>query len=525
MAEKKKRRTVFSFLRKALKFVLSRMVLVGLLLVAELCFLFVVLLRCGEYLPIVYSFSAVLGVLCVCRVIRTDENPGYKITWIIFVLLTQPFGTVVYVVFSGNKLSKRTKREMSRITSLTAHAADKKDDVLREIAADSENAGRQSRYIADMAFCPPYKNTEAVYLPTGEAYFAEMCGILRTAEKYIFLEYFIIAQGEMWDTIYAILREKAAAGVDVRVIYDDFGSIMRMPYWTPKQLHADGIACAVFHPFVPVLDARQNNRDHRKICVVDGKYALTGGINIGDEYYNRISRFGYWKDNGVSLSGEAAWSFTVMFLTIWDYLTGSKPAEDYNDYRPDPSVWQGFSGDGYVQPYTDNPLDDETLAENIYLHILYHATRYVWITTPYLIIDEQMKQALCTAAKSGVDVRILTPGIPDKKTVNETTKAYYAYLLKNGVKVYEYTPGFLHAKTFLCDDLYGTVGSVNLDFRSLYLHFECGVWLYKTPCLADMKADFVRMFADSREITLADCKVGLLRDLFRSVLEIMSPLM
>lgn len=525
MVEKKKRRTIFSFLRRILKFLLSRMVIVGLLLIAELCFLFFVLLRCGEYLPIVYSFSAVLGVLCVCRIIRTDENPGYKITWIIFVLLTQPFGTVVYVVFSSNKLSRRTKREMSRITALTSHAADKCDDVLREIAAESENAGRQSRYIADMACCPPYKNTESLYLPTGEVYFERMCEILRMAEKYIFIEYFIIAQGEMWDSIYEILREKAAHGVDVRVIYDDVGSIMRLPYWTPRQLYADGIQCTVFHPFIPVLDARQNNRDHRKICVVDGKYALTGGINIGDEYCNRISRFGYWKDNGVLLRGEAAWSFTVMFLTIWDYLIGGTHAENYDEYRPDPSVWQTFSGAGYVQPYTDNPLDDEALAENIYLHILYHATRYVWITTPYLIIDEQMKQALCTAAKSGVDVRIITPGIPDKKTVNETTKAYYAYLLKNGVKVYEYTPGFLHAKTFLCDDLYGTVGSVNLDFRSLYLHFECGVWLYKTPCLADMKTDFVRMFADSREITAKDCKVGLLRDLFRSVLEIMSPLM
>ena len=525
MADKKKRRTVFSFLRKILKFLLSRMVIVGLLLVAELCFLFLVMLRFGEYLPVVYSFSAVLGVLCVCRIIRNDENPGYKITWIIFVLLTQPFGTVVYMVFSGNKLSKRTKHEMSRITSLTSHSADKRDDVLREIAAASENAGRQSRYIADMACCPPYKNTESIYLPTGEVYFEEMCKILRLAEKYIFIEYFIIAQGEMWDSVYGILREKAACGVDVRVIYDDVGSIMRLPYWTPKQMHADGIQCAVFHPFIPVLDARQNNRDHRKICVVDGKYALTGGINIGDEYCNRISRFGYWKDNGVLLRGEAAWSFTVMFLTIWDYLIGGTHVENYDEYRPDPSVWQTFTGTGYVQPYTDNPLDDEALAENIYLHILYHATRYVWITTPYLIIDEQMKQALCTAAKSGVDVRIITPGIPDKKTVNETTKAYYAYLLKNGVKVYEYTPGFLHAKTFLCDDLYGTVGSVNLDFRSLYLHFECGVWLYKTACLADMKTDFARMFADSREITEKDCKVGLLRDLFRAVLEIMSPLM
>lgn len=332
------------------------MVIVGLLLIAELCFLFFVLLRCGEYLPIVYSFSAVLGVLCVCRIIRTDENPGYKITWIIFVLLTQPFGTVVYVVFSSNKLSRRTKREMSRITALTSHAADKCDDVLREIAAESENAGRQSRYIADMACCPPYKNTESLYLPTGEVYFERMCEILRMAEKYIFIEYFIIAQGEMWDSIYEILREKAAHGVDVRVIYDDVGSIMRLPYWMPKQMHADGIQCAVFHPFIPVLDARQNNRDHRKICVVDGKYALTGGINIGDEYCNRISRFGYWKDNGVLLRGEAAWSFTVMFLTIWDYLIGGTHAENYDEYRPDPSVWQTFSGAGYVQPYTDNPL-------------------------------------------------------------------------------------------------------------------------------------------------------------------------
>ena len=291
------------------------------------------------------------------------------------------------------------------------------------------------------------------------------------------------------------------------------------------KLEKEGIRCRVFHRFVPVLNARQNNRDHRKICVIDGKTAFTGGINLADEYINRVERFGYWKDNAVMVRGKAAWSFTVMFLTMWDYLCGTAPEKrgDYSVYAPNLEQGQSRKTSGIVQPYTDSPLDDEAVGENIYLGILAAAQEYVWITTPYLIIDERMEQALCTAVRSGIDVRIITPGIPDKKVISETTKSFYPNLLAHGVKIYEYTPGFIHAKTFLCDDRFATVGSVNLDYRSLYLHFECGVWMSGTACIADIKADFEEMFRVSR--VAEEEKNSLVRRLFRAVLELLAPLL
>jgi cardiolipin synthase len=346
---------------------------------------------------------------------------------------------------------------------------------------------------------------------------------LETAKKYIFLEYFIIEDGEMWGRIHAVLKRKVAEGVDVRVIYDDIGCILTVDRNFAARLEAEGIKCRVFHRFVPVLSSRQNNRDHRKICVVDGICAFTGGINIADEYINKVERFGYWKDNAVMLEGEAVWSFTVMFLGMWDYLIGKKKVGDYLEYKPDYAVCAHEADLGYVQPYTDSPLDDEALGENIYLGMIEAAQNYVWITTPYLIIDEQMTEALCRAVKSGVDVRIVTPGIPDKKLVNETTKSYYPILIENGVKIYEYKPGFIHAKTFLCDDRLATVGSVNLDYRSLYLHFECGVWLYNAECIADIKKDFFEIFDVSEQIRKS--KNSLFRQLFRGVLELIAPLL
>lgn len=329
----------------------------------------------------------------------------------------------------------------------------------------------------------------------------------------------------MWDKIHEILKRKAESGIDVRVIYDDIGCIMTLKRDFAKELEKEGIKCRVFHKFTPVLSARQNNRDHRKICVVDGITAFTGGINIADEYINEIVRFGYWKDNAVMVQGEAAWSFTVMFLTMWDYLCRTSITErgNYAKFKPSDVDCAKFKGTGIVQPYTDSPLDNEPVGENIYLGMLSAAHDYVWITTPYLIIDEQMEQALCRAVKSGVDVRIVTPGIPDKKIVNETTKSFYPNLIANGVKIYEYSLGFIHAKTFLCDDKYATVGSVNLDYRSLYLHFECGLWMSDTECILDIKDDFEKIFEVSRLAQVQ--KSSSIRRLFRGVLELLAPLL
>ncbi len=514
--------------KKILKFMFSRVVIVGVMILLQFLLLLAMILQFAEYSYIFYVGGFILSFVVLCQIISNyDIHEGYKTAWGIVVLLMPFFGAAIYFIFSGNKLSKREKERMSSITSMTGSSVENREEVLALLRDTDIRAERQAEYIRNVSLCPPYVNTETVYFPTGEVLFEPLLAELEKAEKYIFLEYFIIAKGLMWDRIHEILRRKAAQGVDVRIIYDDMGCIMTLSNKFPKELEAEGIKCRVFHKFVPVLNARQNNRDHRKICVIDGVTAFTGGINIADEYINTYPKHGYWKDNAIMLRGEAVWSFTIMFLTMWDYLSAAPDDQRgrFSHFHPTEEEYSRYGGEGFVQPYTDNPLDNVPVGKNVYMNFLYHARDYVWIMTPYLIIDEQITQALTSAAHSGIDVRIIVPGIPDKKLVYETTKSYYPVLLQNGVRIFEYEPGFVHAKTFVCDDEFAAVGSINLDYRSLYLHFECGTWLYKTPCIKDIKEDFRKVFPKCREVTLENCKVSFFRGLFRSVLDILSPLL
>jgi cardiolipin synthase len=328
----------------------------------------------------------------------------------------------------------------------------------------------------------------------------------------------------MWNTILDILVKKVKQGVDVRVIFDDMGCIMVLPYRYDKKLEAMGIKCCVFNTFIPILSSKLNNRDHRKIVVIDGNCGFTGGINLADEYINAYEKHGHWKDTAIMIKGPAVWSLTVMFLTMWDYLRGTD--EDYVKYRPSGNLKEELADNGYVQPFTDNPFDDEQISETVYLNLINKAKRYVYINTPYLIIDNEMMGALTSAAKSGVDVRIVTPHIPDKWYVHVVTRANYDVLVESGVKIYEYTPGFMHAKSFVADDEYGVIGTINLDYRSLYLHFECGIWLYKTNSIAQMKEDYMKTLQVSKEITLEECyDVSLYCKLLRGILRIFAPLM
>ncbi len=511
--------------RKLKKLAFNRVVIVGFFIALQFFIIFSAIVQFSKYFVLYYTVFTILAVVFVLRIINTNQNMAYKLAWIVVVLLFPAFGVAVYVIFCGNRLSERMREKMSSITAITKSAADQNEEIAAKLAAEDPSAAKQAEYITNTSSCPPYCDTETTYFASGEEMFEPMLRELEAAEKYIFIEYFIIGKGEMWDKIHDILLRKVAQGVDVRVIYDDMGCIMTLDKKFAAELESEGIKCRVFHKFVPILSARLNNRDHRKICVVDGVCAFTGGVNLADEYINTIVRFGYWKDNAVMLKGGAAWSFTIMFLTMWDYLckTPRGDSDNYAAFKPSPEEYRKYSGGGFVQPYADNPLDYEPVGENVYLGILAMAHDYIWITTPYLIIDEQMEQALCRAAKSGVDVRIITPGVPDKKMVNETTKSFYPNLIENGVKIYEFSPGFLHAKTFLCDDKYATVGSVNLDYRSLYLHFECGVWMYNADCIAAIKEDFELTFRRSTPVVGEKC--SLVRTLFRGILELLAPLL
>ena len=509
-------------MKKILRFITQRVVITALLIVLQALLLFGFIWKLDNYFVYFYAGSVLLSLLITLGIINSKSNPAYKIAWLIPILLFPVFGGLIYLLFGSDRTGRYLRKKLQGIGT-------EMDNVIGEAHRRSgaeqlpPDAANQSRYISHCAYCPPYQNTTTEYLPLGEVKFERMVEELKKAKHYIFLEYFIIQEGKMWNTILDILRQKAAEGVDVRVIYDDMGCIMILPTGYDQTLEQMGIKCRIFNPFVPILSSRFNTRDHRKICVIDGNVGFTGGINLADEYINAYEKHGHWKDTSILLKGEAVFNLTVMFLSMWDYLDGTTGKTDYSRYYP--TVWDE-NAKGYVQPFADNPLDDEAVGETVYLNLINKAKRYVYITTPYLILSSEMLTALTNAAKCGVDVRIITPHIPDKWYVHAVSRSHYQPLIEAGVKIYEYTPGFIHAKTFVVDDDYAVVGTINLDYRSLYLHFECAVWMYQTPSVAQVRDDFFKTQQISQEITLEECRsLSFPRRLGRSVLRVFAPLM
>ena len=509
-------------MKKILRFITQRVVITALLIVLQALLLFGFIWKLDNYFVYFYASSVLLSLLITLGIINSKSNPAYKIAWLIPILLFPVFGGLIYLLFGSDRTGRYLRKKLQGIGT-------EMDNVIGEAHRRSgaeqlpPDAANQSRYISHCAYCPPYQNTTTEYLPLGEVKFERMVEELKKAKHYIFLEYFIIQEGKMWNTILDILRQKAAEGVDVRVIYDDMGCIMILPTGYDRTLEQMGIKCRIFNPFVPILSSRFNTRDHRKICVIDGNVGFTGGINLADEYINAYEKHGHWKDTSILLKGEAVFNLTVMFLSMWDYLDGTTGKTDYSRYYP--TVWDE-NAKGYVQPFADNPLDDEAVGETVYLNLINKAKRYVYITTPYLILSSEMFTALTSAAKCGVDVRIITPHVPDKWYVHAVSRSHYQPLIEAGVKIYEYIPGFIHAKTFVVDDDYAVVGTINLDYRSLYLHFECAVWMYQTPSVAQVRDDFFKTQQISQEITLEECRsLSFPRRLGRSVLRVFAPLM
>lgn len=511
-------------LKKTLRILLGRIGFCGILIALQAIILIVVILQFQQYFVYFYALCIILSILVVMVILNNRLNPAYKIAWIIPIMLFPIFGGLFYLLFGSDQTRQKFLNEMLPILKKMNHNLTQDSQVIQKIESMDKRAANQSRYITDYAFCPIYKNTSSEYLNLGERKFERLIEELKKAKHYIFLEYFIIEEGIMWNTILDILKEKAAQGVDVRVIYDDFGCLFLLPTGYDKKLEAMGIKCCVFNPFIPILTLRMNNRDHRKICVIDGHTAFTGGINLADEYINAIDKHGHWKDTALIIKGDAVWSFTVMFLTMWDYLR--KTNEDYEAFRPHVHHSEPFEGDGFVQPYTDCPLDNESVGENVYLNLINTAKEYVYINTPYLILDHEMITALSQAAKRGVDVRILTPHHGDKWYVHGVTRANYGVLIDDGVKIYEYTPGFVHAKTFVVDDEYAVVGTINLDYRSLYLHYECASWLYKTKSVFEVRDDYIETLKTSQIITHADFNlIPWYKKILFAFLRIFAPLM
>lgn len=464
----------------------------------------------------------ILSVLSALWIVGSRSNPGYKMGWLIIVLALMPLGSVAYLLLGGNHLSafnQRRLRTMERKIRKNLGAECGRSASLGELLG--EDAACMARYLEQTTHCPVYGNTHTKYYPLGDDCYDDILEALHGARRYIFIEYFIIEEGKLWNSVLDILREKAKDGVEVRVIYDDIGSISTLPGDYPATLEKLGVHCRVFNRFVPVVSLRQNNRDHRKYMIIDGRVAFTGGINMADEYINVKPRFGHWKDSAIRLEGDAVWSMTVSFLAMWDFTHSEE--EPFTPFRPAPA---GGGAPGYVQPYHDCPWDNEPVGQTVYLHLINRAKRYVYITTPYLVIDYSLTMALTTAAKSGVDVRIITPHIPDKKTVFEMTRSHYEELLEAGVQVFEYEPGFIHSKNFVVDDRFATVGTVNLDYRSMFLHFENGVLLYETPSVRAIREDFLDTQTKSLMVTLEDCRsISLPHRTLRDLLRLFAPLL
>ncbi len=485
-------------LKKIFRFLSSRLVLVALLLIVQI---YIVVELFGGLPQYVDAILTVLGLIIVIDLVNSSKNQSISIAWIIIILLLPGFGALLYLLFANKQIPKglRGLNEQKIINPKQVIPQDK--DLMLEIKSQSSTMHKQVDYILKNGSFPVYDDTCVEYYAVGEDKLASMLVELEKAEKYIFLEYFIIREGLMWNSMLNVLIKKVREGVDVRIMYDDFGTIQNLPEDYKQTLESYGIKVHIFNRLRPIMMVQMNNRDHRKILSIDGKVGYLGGINLGDEYVNKLERFGHWKDSAIKLEGAAVWSLTVMFLQFWNVLNNIDESDDeLEKYNPNYRV----KSKGYVQPYSDSPSDGEPLGENIHLNFMINAKKYLYIMTPYLIPSYEMKRMLNLNSKSGVDVRIIVPHTPDKWYVHMVTRSNYKEFIESGIRIFEYKPGFIHSKNLLADGTSGIIGSTNVDFRSYYLNFESGALMYKTEAVDGLVKDFEKTFEQSIEITMED---------------------
>lgn len=503
--------------------IFSRIFIFALMLLLQILILMFFFWHVNAEFKILYNILKMLSILLTLYVVNEKSDPTMKMIWAIIILIIPVFGVLlyVYVKFQLGSIVLRKRLEEINIKSEKYLPFDEK--LYRNLQVEDSQTAALSKYIYKYSGCPPYKNTKVTYFASGEDKYKALIEKLEDAENFIFLEYFIIEEGKVWDSILEILKRKVAQGVEVRVMYDGMCSLIQLPMGYFKTLKQYGIHAKPFNPMRPFLSTHQNNRDHRKNLVIDGKIAFTGGINLADEYMNIKERFGYWKDTAVMLEGDAAKSFTLMYLQMWN--VDEKSIGNYNRYL-NVDIPEYEEECGYIIGYGDEPFDDEEVGEQVYLHMINTATRYIHIVTPYLVIDNVMMQALKFAAKRGVDVKIIMPGIPDKAYAFCLARTYYEELINAGVQIYEFSPGFTHAKMFIVDDEKATVGTINLDYRSLYLHFECGCYIFKNPIISTIEDDFQKTLSMCKQVTKLECQNRtILYKLAGSLLKILAPLM
>lgn len=510
-------------MRKFLQYALNRVVFTALLVLLQIAFFLIALLRLGNNYVWVAMILRFITFWAVIYIIWKPNNPAVKLAWVVPILIFPLFGGMLYLCYGHVVVPKKLRKSMERTDQMVRKKLVQDEAVLEQLRGEDQREANLSSYMYSYGATPVWDQTASAYFADGEPWWESLIADLEKAERFIFLEFFIIKEGKMWNTILDILERKAKQGVEVRLIYDDIGCVFLLPKYYDKVIEKKGIRCVAFNRLVPVMSLVQNNRDHRKIVVIDGKVAYTGGINLSDEYVNLEHPYGErWKDAGIRIEGKAVRNFTVMFLQMWDMSLYTE--EDYSRYFY--SADQVPEAKGFVQPYMDTPFDDETLGENVYLNMIGSARRYIWIYTPYLVTDNEMLTALKLAAKRGVDVRIVTPGVPDKKFVYWLTQSNYQNLIEAGVRIYQYKPGFIHAKCVLSDDEAATVGTINFDYRSFYHHFECGVYLYRAQAVAELKKDMEQTFPVCEEITKSWCRDKFVKtNVIGPLLKLLSPLM
>lgn len=498
--------------RSLLSLIFSRTTLIALLLVFNFFLLFSFLLGFFEGLPAYLGSMVVFTAVVLIYVLNTDVNPSIKLSWCILIGILPIFGTALYFYVQSDLGHRVVKRIVN------ASVADSLPHLQKP--AEPDEIPDIAHYLRQQAHTEVYAASHVQYFPLGESAFEEMLLQMESAEKFIFLEYFIIEPGQMWNRMLDVLYRKAREGVEIRVLYDGTCAITTLPASYPRQLEALGIQCKAFAPLRPFVSTHYNYRDHRKIMVIDGHTAFTGGINLADEYINVRQKYGHWKDTALMVQGQAAQGFTLLFLQMWNH------SERDRDFAPYLHLPESVPETGLVIPFGCGPSDPEQVGKMVYLNLLHQARHSVFIMTPYLILDGEMSTALRFAAQRGVDVHLILPHIPDKQSAFLLAKSHYRELLSAGVKIYEYTPGFVHAKVFLCDDSQAVVGTINLDYRSLYLHYECAAYLYKVPALADIRQDFEDTIAKSQEIRPENMKKPpFFTGLFTALLKLLAPLM
>ena len=521
MKHKYKIKTPKGIIEREYNYIPLRYIVAVLIAIIEIMAIIGVVVALCYYVPYFYTLCVIATIACIITIIASDDNPDYKIPWIVCVILLPIAGLMLYILFYSRKLRPRF---IKRVKEALTYRYQKDDTgAFLKLEAEDKAAASQAKMLTEISYSHLFENTETKYFPSGESMRDSMLADIARAEKFIFLEYFIIEEGVFWNSILELLKEKVKDGVDVRIMYDDIGCMGTLPGNYVSILRKSGIKATVFSKLRGSADSEFNNRSHRKIMIIDGKIAYTGGVNIADEYINAKPKFGHWKDTGIRLRGEAVFEMTQLFLFNYALNSRKLPDAPKDSYPEEGEVKAG----GYVIPFGDGPrpLYQRNVSKSAIQNIIGSATDYVYMTTPYLIIDNDLCSDIERAALRGVDVRIIVPHIPDKKIIFGITRSFYHRLMNAGVKIYEYEPGFIHAKSYIADDKYAIIGTVNLDYRSLVHHFENGVWMYKTDIVPNIKRDIDETIGKSILITKDNLKTGIIARFIRSIVRIFAPML